>query len=230
MRATALVLGLAPAFAAALAPRPRAALVIPSLRFARNGDRRHDGSGQRREAQSDGGSEFHAHLGEYGEHPRRALLHRLRVAGVGMWAAGGLAPAEARAAPRFALSSKEAERIQQRAKVAESKDEKELAAALWKRIAELEPEYPYAWSNAANAEVAMAKLDEAEMDYTQALELMTEAADSGDRWVMLLNRGATRLALGKDDAGALADLNAAVAARGADAAVVLPSRASAFER
>ena len=80
------------------------------------------------------------------------------------------------------------------------------------------------------AKRAMAKLDEAEMDYTQALELMTEAADSGDRWVMLLNRGATRLALGKDDAGALADLNAAVAARGADAAVVLPSRASAFER
>lgn len=90
------------------------------------------------------------------------------------------------------------------------------------------PNFAPAYSNRANLLVAKNRAKDALADYDRALEL---APADGDVWVVLVNRGVTRLSLDGSTANAeaaLADLNAAFNRKGGDP-LILQNRAAAYE-
>lgn len=90
------------------------------------------------------------------------------------------------------------------------------------------PNFAPGYSNRANLLVGKNRAKEALADYDRALEL---APADGDVWVVLVNRGVTRLSLDGSTAtaqAALADLNAAFNRKGGDP-LVLQNRAVAYE-
>ncbi|KAI0564433.1 TPR repeat containing protein [Gracilaria domingensis] len=98
------------------------------------------------------------------------------------------------------------------------------ALGMYNRLVGEAPTFAPAYSNRANILVAGGKFTEAERDYGEALKL---APLDGDTWVLYVNRGATRLALGRTE-DALADLNDAYRLRGDDQ-TILSNRASVYE-
>lgn len=93
------------------------------------------------------------------------------------------------------------------------------------KLIELAPTFAPGYSNRANILVAKGRFGDAIKDYSCAIEL---APKDGDTWVLFLNRGSTRLALGEDPRIALEDLNAAYTRKGADP-LVLENRAAVYE-
>ena len=90
------------------------------------------------------------------------------------------------------------------------------------------PNFAPGYSNRANLLVMKNRTNEALADYDRALEL---APADGDAWVVLVNRGVTRLSMDNTTAtaeAALADLNAAYERKGGDP-LILQNRAAAYE-
>lgn len=99
------------------------------------------------------------------------------------------------------------------------------ALSAYDKLIDLAPTFAPGYSNRANILVAKGRFNDAIKDYSCAIEL---APKDGDTWVLFLNRGSTRLALGEDPRIALEDLNAAYTRKGADP-LVLENRAAVYE-
>lgn len=99
------------------------------------------------------------------------------------------------------------------------------ALRAYDKLIDLAPTFAPGYSNRANLLVVKGRLDDAITDYSHAIEL---APKDGDTWVLFLNRGSTRLALGQDPRIALDDLNESYTRKGADP-LVLANRAAAYE-
>lgn len=99
------------------------------------------------------------------------------------------------------------------------------ALVAYEELIKMAPTFAPAYSNRANILVARNRLSEAVRDYDHALDL---APLDGDTWVVYVNRGVTRLALGVDPNVALEDLNLAYDRKGADP-LVLQNRAAVYE-
>ncbi|CAN0329383.1 unnamed protein product, partial [Phaeothamnion confervicola] len=104
------------------------------------------------------------------------------------------------------------------------------------QVVKYAPGYVYGYSNRANVRISGGDLQGAIDDYGRALDLAAalpaaEAASGvPDRWLILLNRGTTRLALGQDGA-ALDDLDAAAKALSPrEDSLLLANRGQAYER
>lgn len=95
----------------------------------------------------------------------------------------------------------------------------------YNELIKLEPTFAPAYSNRGNILVARRRFDDAIHDYNRALEL---APLDGDVWIIYVNRGVARLAVGDDPRAALSDLNAAYDRRGGDP-LILQNRAAVYE-
>lgn len=125
------------------------------------------------------------------------------------------------------LSGRLAQQFSSAKRIAESGDI-DAALAAYDNLIKEAPNFAPGYSNRANLLIAKSRMNEALADYNRALEL---APADGDVWVVLVNRGVTRLAVDDSSAGAeaaLADLNAAFDRKGGDA-LVLQNRAAVYE-
>jgi len=159
------------------------------------------------------------------EPERRKFMAGWLLGAVG-WAAG--------ARPSLAEGlSEDATALLKNARQEEVKGNIDKAFKLYSKVVELEPTYPYAWSNRGNMHILRGDLRAALDDYTRAVDQLPSAGSagtSGEAWLIYLNRATTRLALNEDAKLALDDLNAAALMRRAPDAALLTSRAQAYER
>lgn len=122
------------------------------------------------------------------------------------------------------VSGRASQQFAQARRLAEQGDT-DGALSAYGELIDVAPSFAPAYSNRANLLVVKGQLEDAVKDYSRAIEL---APKDGDTWVLFLNRGSTRLALGENPRVALEDLNAAYSRKGPDP-LVLANRAAAYE-
>lgn len=101
----------------------------------------------------------------------------------------------------------------------------DTAVGMYEELIKMAPQFAPGYSNLGNLLVAKGRFSQALPYYNLALEL---APLDGDSWVVYVNRGCTRLALGEDAQAVLSDMNRALELKGENG-VVLSNRAVVYE-
>lgn len=119
-------------------------------------------------------------------------------------------------------------------KAEEGKGMYEKALKYYTKAIEEAPDYGYGYSNRANVEILFGKVEDALRDYDTAVRVSNRPGANyeglPDRWLFYLNRGTTRLALGRDAAKSVDDFNVAAGLRQRPEVMVVENRAQAHER
>jgi len=137
-------------------------------------------------------------------------------------------------------ASPDAKKLFNQGRGLESQGNMFAAQRLYAKVTKISPRFVYGWSNLGNTQVALGDLEDADENYSQAIDLCREssadAAAQGfgvkkctDLYVLLLNRGTVRLNTPGRKEDALADLRQANALRERPDAVVLQNLARAEE-
>jgi len=181
---------------------------------------------------------------------RRQLLQELTagvVAAATSTAVTSVLPAFAAAEAPVALpqveltpASPDAKKLFNEGRALESQGNMAAAQRVYNKVTKISPRFVYGWSNLGNTQVAIGDLEQADNNYSKAIELCREssadAAAQGfgvkkcnDLYVLLLNRGSVRLNTPGRKEDALMDLRQANTLRERPDATVLQNLARAEE-